>query len=98
VELSRYDLFHAHLFFGPHPPYPPAPLGNPATEANVTRATLGTSSQQPSVRQALGLLFHCAEYLKYDEERFPYKLGYCQVGAGTDLLTAIEVREHIHRG
>jgi hypothetical protein len=91
VTLSRYDLFHAHLFWGPHPTYPAAPNYDYVTHSITTQGTSdsgtlhGTRSQPAPPHLppgGLGLLFHCAEYVQYDEDRFPYQLGYCQVGSG----------------
>jgi hypothetical protein len=28
--------------------------------------------------QQIGILFHCKEYPRYDADKFPYHLGYCQ--------------------
>eukprot|EP00873_Tetraselmis_striata_P009983 jgi/Tetstr1/430247/TSEL_020075.t1 len=49
-HLSRFDLFHAHLF-------------------------LDHSTREP------GLLFHAQEYPAFDEDTFPYQLGFCQEGS-----------------
>lgn len=47
VNLTRFDLFHAHVFYVQH-------------------------------ERQLGLLFHAKEFPAFDNDRFPYNLGYCQ--------------------
>lgn len=61
VSLSRYDLFHGHLFL--------------ASETG-----------------RLGILFHAKEYPAFNEESFPYNLGYCQAGSNVSYDDSMNLR------
>lgn len=60
AALSRYDLFHGHVFFN-------------------------------RTEQILGVLFHAKEYPAFEEDIFPYELGFCQSGSNLFLNGGCEM-------
>ncbi|KAL6748631.1 hypothetical protein V8C86DRAFT_1126135 [Haematococcus lacustris] len=66
VRVSRYDLFHGHLFLGPHP---------------LPAAKQGRQLGQPGQGLGLGLLLHSQEYPAWHPDHFPHHLGWCQHGS-----------------
>jgi hypothetical protein len=64
VQLSPYDLHHAHVFLA---------------HQDQGGAGAGSGHGAGSGAARLGLLFHAAEYPAWDAGAFPYHLGYCQV-------------------
>ncbi|XP_041020747.1 uncharacterized protein LOC121262362 [Juglans microcarpa x Juglans regia] len=40
----------------------------------------------------LGILFHAKEYPAYDKERFPYNMGYCQMGSNVKYDDSMNLR------
>lgn len=84
IKLSRYDLFHAHLFLGTHD------VTADCTDWSKTVTSHNTPAEgkeghdtNPALMQ-LGLLFHTQEYPQFCEHSFPFQLGWCQ--AGSDVV------------
>ena len=65
---------------------PNEPTTLPAAHAGPTLYDSTPAVPTPAAPDAfLGLLFHAKEYPRFCPDRFPYHLGYCQVG-GTYTL------------
>ncbi|KNE59143.1 hypothetical protein AMAG_03478 [Allomyces macrogynus ATCC 38327] len=78
LTLSRFDLWHAHLF-----------VHRPCSRASVPDPERAVASRAADAAPAVGLLFHAMEYPALDETRFPVPLGWCQQNSTLDLHASV---------
>ncbi|KAJ3376174.1 hypothetical protein GGF31_000241 [Allomyces arbusculus] len=84
LTLSRFDLWHAHLF-----------VHRPCGRASVPDPDRAVASRAADMAPAVGLLFHAMEYPALDERKFPVPLGWCQQNSTVKYVPRMMARRNV---
>ncbi|KNE57965.1 hypothetical protein AMAG_04796 [Allomyces macrogynus ATCC 38327] len=84
LTLSRFDLWHAHLF-----------VHRPCGRASVPNPAITVASRAADTAPAVGLLFHAMEYPALDERKFPVPLGWCQHNSTVTYMPSMMARRNV---
>ncbi|KAJ3366013.1 hypothetical protein GGF32_007513 [Allomyces javanicus] len=84
LTLSRFDLWHAHLF-----------VHRPCGRASLPDPDRTVASRAADAAPAVGLLFHAMEYPALDERKFPVPLGWCQQNSTVAYTIRMMARRNV---